>query len=133
MVKDLIHLASNPHMVQHCLSCRADREKGILQGKLRCAQKAINEGTHAHHHPASTETAAASKEGTTTAAAMEQHQLKTRIFELENEVHTCIEMSSLPSFALRPRPPFWRLASCAGQVLEMRLVVASIWFLCDAM
>ena len=94
MVKDLMHLASNPHMVQHCLSCRADREKGILQGKLRCAQKAINEGAHAHHHPASTETAAASKEGTTTAAAMEQHQLKTRIFELENEVHTCIEMSS---------------------------------------
>jgi len=78
--------------------CRADREKGILQGKLRFAQRTINEGTHTHQSPSSTEAAAATKEGKA-APAVEHHKLKTRIFELENEVHRTTSL--LPVYAVK--------------------------------
>ena len=71
-------------------SYRADREKSILQGKLRSAQKTINEGTHTTQQSASTGTTASPSGGSLAVAADEQHRLKSRIFELENEVCVCV-------------------------------------------
>ena len=78
------------YLTAHVCSPRADREKSILQGKLRSAQKTINEGTHMTQQPTSTGTTAASSGGSLAAGADEQHRLKSRIFELENEVCVCV-------------------------------------------
>ena len=63
-----------------CL-CRSDREKGILQGKLRSAQKAINEAGHGMAGQRMTDEIESVK-----MEVEERHELKTKIFELENEV-----------------------------------------------
>ena len=44
--------------------------------------------------PTSTGTTATSSGGSLAAAADEQHRLKSRIFELENEVSVCDDISS---------------------------------------
>ena len=70
--------------------CRADREKGILQGKLRMVQKNIIESTG---RPQLVSSVGKEATPTTTTSAdgadlggEERHRLKSRIYQLENQV-----------------------------------------------
>jgi hypothetical protein len=85
-------IVANCVLVSHY---RADREKSILQGKLRMVQKNIIESTG---RPQLVSIAGKEATPTTTGAdgaglgGEERHQLKSRIYQLENEVHvaTCV-------------------------------------------
>ena len=71
---------------------RADREKSILQGKLRMVQKNIIESSGRPQLVSSGRsmdkeaTPTTSADGTTLSSE-ERHQLKSRIYQLESEVH----------------------------------------------
>ena len=90
--------------------CRADREKSILQGKLRMVQKNIIESTGRPQLVGSI-----GKEATPTSSSAdgaglggeERHRLKSRIYQLENEVATCTCTCILYLFVwgLPPPPP----------------------------
>lgn len=72
--------------------CRADREKGILQGKLRMVQKNIIESMGRPQLVSSAGKEATPTTTTTSAdgaglGGEERHQLKSRIYHLENQVH----------------------------------------------
>ncbi len=69
-----MHVGGQGILKETCLPCRTEREKSIVQGKLRMAQKSILESSARQE----------SKEGGS--FAEEQHILKSRIFELEEQV-----------------------------------------------
>ena len=62
---------------------RADREKAVLQAKLRAFQRSSSEVAASQKSSASS----GRKDEEATPALEEQHTLKSRIFELENQVN----------------------------------------------
>lgn len=102
--------------------CRSDRERSTLQVKLKSAQRALTESLNAPHPKSQGQEEGALKQGGEgnlpgLSALSEQeviHKLKSRVYELENEVCVCVRMCSFGVL--------WRV--CVGVFVQ----ILHVWF-----